>query len=54
MLYADCSPLNNSLLKHPGANTPGLFTVFNVLYITLSQSKSLPLLQQFLLPDALR
>ena len=32
-------PLNNSLLKHPGANTPGLFTVFHIL--TLSQSKSL-------------
>ena len=29
-------PLNNSLLKHPGANTPGLFTVFNILFISYS------------------
>lgn len=36
MLYADCSPLNNSLLKHPGANTPGLFTVFHILFISYS------------------
>ena len=28
--------LNNSLLKHPGANTPGLFTVFHILFISYS------------------
>ena len=48
-------PLNNSLLKHPGANTPGLFTVFNILFISYSIAvKISPLLPQFLLPDALR